>query len=111
MDARSAPNTIVKSRIGLAAGLCAAGFSIIVARLFEVMVFGASLAGAADAAPARQPMRADFVDRNGVLIARDLEVGAHRLACGRGIRSPGQARAEHHDLEQSCDDDTEAGGA
>ena len=74
MDARSAPNTIVKSRIGLAAGLCAAAFSIIVARLFEVMVFGAGVAGGADATPARQPMRADFVDRIGVLIARDLPV-------------------------------------
>src|SRR5689334_15115740 len=33
MDARSAPNTLVRSRIGLAAGLCAAAFSVIVARL------------------------------------------------------------------------------
>ena len=74
MDARSAPNTLVKSRIGLAAGLCAAAFSVIVARLFEVMVFGAGVAGGVDAVAARQPMRADFVDRNGVLIARDLPV-------------------------------------
>ena len=73
MDARSAPNAIVKSRIGLAAGLCAAAFSVIVARLVEVMVFGAGVAATADAAPI-QPMRADFVDRNGVLIARDLPV-------------------------------------
>ena len=74
MDARSWPNTIVKSRIGLAAGLCAAAFSIIVARLIEVMVFGAGLAATADAAAASQAMRADFVDRNSVLIARDLPV-------------------------------------
>lgn len=74
MDARSGPNTVVRSRIGLAAGLCAAAFSIIIARLFEVMVFGASLAVTADADTALQPMRADFVDRNGVLVARDLPV-------------------------------------
>jgi cell division protein FtsI (penicillin-binding protein 3) len=74
MDARSAPNALVKSRIGLAAGLCAAAFSVIVARLVEVMVFGASVAGVAAAEPSRPPMRADFVDRNGVLIARDLPV-------------------------------------
>jgi cell division protein FtsI (penicillin-binding protein 3) len=73
MDARSAPNTVVRGRIGLAAGLCAAAFSIIVARLVEVMVFGAGLAATADVAHV-QPMRADFVDRNGVLIARDLPV-------------------------------------
>jgi cell division protein FtsI (penicillin-binding protein 3) len=73
MDARTSPNTVVKSRIGLAAGLCAAAFSIIVARLFEVMVFGAGVAATAGAPPV-QPMRADFVDRNGVLIARDLPV-------------------------------------
>jgi len=74
MDARSGATSVVKSRIGLAAGLCAAAFSIIVARLVEVMVFGASLAVTADADAARQPMRADFVDRNGVLVARDLPV-------------------------------------
>jgi cell division protein FtsI (penicillin-binding protein 3) len=74
MDARNGPHTLVRSRIGLAAGLCAAAFGIIVVRLFEVVVFGAGLAVTADANIARQPMRADFVDRNGVLIARDLPV-------------------------------------
>jgi cell division protein FtsI/penicillin-binding protein 2 len=74
MDARSGATSVVKSRIGLAAGLCAAAFGIIVVRLVEVMVFGASLAVTADADTARQPMRADFVDRNGVLVARDLPV-------------------------------------
>jgi cell division protein FtsI (penicillin-binding protein 3) len=37
-------------------------------------VFGAGLAVTADVDAARQPMRADFVDRNGVLVARDLPV-------------------------------------
>ena len=74
MDARTAPNTVVKNRIGLAAGLCAFGFGIVILRLVHVMVFGAGLAASAAAAPDLQPMRADFVDRNGVLIARDLPV-------------------------------------
>ena len=74
MDARSGATSVVKNRIGLAAGLCAAAFSIIVARLVEVMVFGAGLAATASVDVARQPMRADFVDRNGVLVARDLPV-------------------------------------
>ena len=74
MDARTAPNAVVKNRIGLAAGLCAGAFGIVILRLVHVMVFGAGLAASADATPARQPMRADFVDRNGVLIARDLPV-------------------------------------
>src|SRR5262245_40096026 len=74
MDARPASNTIVKNRIGLAAGLCAAGFGVVILRLVHVMVFGAGLAASAGAAPPVSPMRADFVDRNGVLIARDLPV-------------------------------------
>src|SRR6185436_14964729 len=48
-------------------------FSIVAARLFEVMVFGAGLV-TADITPAASAMRADLVDRNGVLIARDLPV-------------------------------------
>jgi cell division protein FtsI (penicillin-binding protein 3) len=74
MEGRGAPNTVVRSRIGIAAGLCAAAFSIIVARLIEVTVLGAGLAAPVAETPAVQPMRADFVDRNGVLIARDLPV-------------------------------------
>jgi len=37
--------SLVRSRIGIAAGLCAAAFSVIAARLVEVMVFGAGLDG------------------------------------------------------------------
>ncbi len=66
--------SLVRSRIGIAAGLCAAAFSVIAARLVEVMVFGAGLAASLDAAPSVNPMRADLVDRNGALIARDLPV-------------------------------------
>jgi cell division protein FtsI (penicillin-binding protein 3) len=65
--------TLVRSRIVLAAVFCAAAFSVVAARLFEVMVLGAGLA-TADLTPLAHPMRADLVDRNGVLIARDLPV-------------------------------------
>jgi cell division protein FtsI (penicillin-binding protein 3) len=64
---------MVRGRIAATAALCAAAFSIVVARLFEVMVFGAGLS-TADLAPSARPMRADIVDRNGTLIARDLPV-------------------------------------
>jgi cell division protein FtsI (penicillin-binding protein 3) len=74
MDARGGPNPVVRSRIGLAAGLCAVAFGIIVIRLIELVLFGAGVAATADSQLATQPMRADFVDRNGVLIARDLPV-------------------------------------
>lgn len=65
--------SLVRSRIAVAAAFCAAAFSIVAARLVDVMVFGAAPARAYVAA-ASQPMRADLVDRNGVLIARDLPV-------------------------------------
>jgi cell division protein FtsI (penicillin-binding protein 3) len=74
MDARNGPNPIVRSRIRLAAGLCAAAFGVIVIRLIEVVLFGAGIATTAGSQPEIQPMRADFVDRNGILIARDLPV-------------------------------------
>src|SRR5258705_13115686 len=64
---------LVRSRIVVAAIACSAAFSIVAARLVEVMGFGAGLA-TADLAPAARPMRADLVDRNGVLIARHLPV-------------------------------------
>jgi cell division protein FtsI (penicillin-binding protein 3) len=74
MDARPAALSLVRSRIALAALFCAAGFSVIAARLAEVMVFGVGLAANANVAEAARPMRTDLLDRNGVLIARDLPV-------------------------------------
>jgi cell division protein FtsI (penicillin-binding protein 3) len=73
MKARPVAPSLVRSRIALAALFCATAFSIVAARLVDVMVFGAGprTAGAASIA---HPMRADLVDRNGVLIARDLPV-------------------------------------
>ena len=73
MAKRPAAPSLVRSRIALAAVFCAACFSIIAARLIDVMVFGAGVTAAPSPALAH-PMRADLVDRNGVLIARDLPV-------------------------------------
>jgi cell division protein FtsI (penicillin-binding protein 3) len=70
----SASRNVVRSRIALAALLSAAGFAIVAARLLDVMVFGAGPAVTAEAPAIAKPMRADLVDRNGVLIARDLPV-------------------------------------
>ena len=57
----------------MAAVFCVAAFSIVAARLVDVMVFGSESRPVAGAAAAH-PMRADLVDRNGILIARDLPV-------------------------------------
>src|SRR5258707_13795298 len=88
MKARPVAPLIVRSRIALAALFCATAFSIVAARLVDVMVFGAGprTAGAASIA---HPMRADLVDRNGVLIARDLPVSdltPRRRRCGTAMR-------------------------
>ena len=55
---------MVRGRIAAAAAISAGIFSIVVARLVEVMVFGAGLS-AADLAPSTRLMRADLLDRNG----------------------------------------------
>src|SRR4051812_4171435 len=65
--------SLVRNRIAFAAIFSAACFSIIAARLVDVMVLGASVTGAHVPVIAH-PMRADLVDRNGALIARDLPV-------------------------------------
>jgi cell division protein FtsI (penicillin-binding protein 3) len=71
---RSASCNVVRSRIALAALLSAAGFAILSARLVDVMVFGAAPAASAQSSVSAEPKRADLVDRDGVLIARDLPV-------------------------------------
>src|SRR5258706_1007752 len=73
MKPRPVAPSLVRSRIALAAIFCATAFSIVAARFVDVMVFGAGPRTASVAAIAH-PMRADLVDRNGVLIARDLPV-------------------------------------
>ena len=70
----AAATGLVRSRIALAAVFAAAGFSIVGARLVDVMVFGAGPAVTAGASADSETIRADLVDRNGDLIARDLPV-------------------------------------
>lgn len=73
MAKRPVQPSLVRNRIALAAIFSAVCFSVIAARLVDVMVFGATVTGVS-APVIVHPMRADLVDRNGVLIARDLPV-------------------------------------
>ncbi len=74
MRAATVPLSLVRGRIALAAVFCAAAFALIVARLVDLAAFqGVATAGSGDEAKI-VAMRADFIDRNGALIARDLPV-------------------------------------
>ncbi|MDE2473919.1 MAG: penicillin-binding protein 2, partial [Alphaproteobacteria bacterium] len=68
---REAAN-LLRGRIAIAALISAIGFSVIAARLVDVMVFGSTVRRESSVVPAVK--RADIVDRNGSLIARDLPV-------------------------------------
>ena len=65
---------LVRSRIVLAAMFCACAFAVIGARLVDVMVFGALGPTNRHVATDAPALRADMVDRNGVLLARDLPI-------------------------------------
>jgi cell division protein FtsI (penicillin-binding protein 3) len=73
MPKRPAASSLTRNRIALAALFSAVCFSIIAARLIDVMVIGAAGSGG-PVATLVHPMRADLIDRSGVLIARDLPV-------------------------------------
>ncbi len=73
MGARNVPLALVRGRIAFAAVFCAFGFALIGARLVDVTVFGSATAAVTGEAKALYA-RADLVDRNGALIARDLPV-------------------------------------
>jgi len=64
MKARPVAPSLVRSRIALAALFCATAFSIVAARLVDVMVFGAGPRTAGTASIAH-PMRAFFGDAGG----------------------------------------------
>src|SRR5690242_4877773 len=66
--------SLVRSRIAVAAFFCATMFSLIAVRLVDVMVLGGGGSRSGIAVAPAHPMRADLVDRNGALIARDLPV-------------------------------------
>lgn len=64
---------LLRGRIAVAALISAVGFSVVAARLVDVMVFSAGpVRNVSTLLPV--PERADIVDRNGALIARDLPV-------------------------------------
>ncbi len=67
------PAGLLRGRIAIAALISAVGFSVVAARLVDVMVFGAAPLRTA-AVVASHARRADLLDRNGTLIARDLPV-------------------------------------
>lgn len=73
MSARTVPVSLVRGRIALAAVFCAAAFALVVARLVDVAIIeGQPAFSPGDAKP--YVLRADLIDRNGVLIARNLPV-------------------------------------
>src|SRR5262245_27505998 len=74
MAKRPVAPSLVRSRIALAPCCCGAAFSLIAVRLIDVMVLGGGGGRGSYAVTAVHPMRADLVDRNGALIARDLPV-------------------------------------
>ena len=75
MDENSEAAQLVRSRISVAAILSAVAFAVIGARLVDLTILnGQDAPGTAQIQPATQNARADLVDRNGVLIARDLPV-------------------------------------
>lgn len=75
MGVRREPHPQVKSRIAVAAAGCALAFALVGARLVDVMVFRGGPSPVVGATSMlRHSMRADFLDRNGALIARDLPI-------------------------------------
>ncbi len=70
----SAVHRLVRSRIHVAAALISCGFAVIGMRLIDVMVIEATGPVVHHAAVASHHVRADLIDRNGVLLARDLPI-------------------------------------
>lgn len=66
--------SIHQRRIAVAAAICVAAFALLGVRLIDIAVFKGRVSGAGSADDAVKPVRADIVDRNGELLARDLPV-------------------------------------
>jgi len=82
---------IHQRRIVMAAGLCVMAFALIGIRLLDVMVLKGSVTGAVSAIAEKSlPVRADIVDRNGQLLARDLPV-SDLYATPQALRDRAQA--------------------
>jgi len=66
----------IQRRVIIAAGLCVMGFALVGLRLVDVGVLKGSATGASSASIDAAPVtRADLLDRNGMVLARDLPVG------------------------------------
>ncbi len=66
---------VIQRRIVVAAGLCVMAFALIALRLVDVGLLKGSVTGAAPVAVERvEVARADLLDRNGTVLARDLPV-------------------------------------
>src|SRR5437763_3895666 len=66
----------IQRRIVIAAGFCVMAFALIGLRLADVGILKGSVTGASSAASEQAVVtRADLLDRNGVVLARDLPVG------------------------------------
>jgi len=67
--------SIIQRRIVIAAGLCVMAFALIGLRLVDVGLLKGSVTGAApQAGEQKEVARADLLDRNGTVLARDLPV-------------------------------------
>ena len=74
MEAATSP-TVIQRRIAVAAAFCVMAFALVGVRLIDVMLLKGRVTGAASHAPADAlATRADLLDRNGELLARDLPV-------------------------------------
>ena len=74
MDAATSP-TVTQRRIAVAAAFCVMAFALVGVRLIDVMLLKGRVTGAAShTAPDALATRADLLDRNGELLARDLPV-------------------------------------
>jgi len=65
---------MIQRRIVISAGLLVMAFALIGIRLVDVMVLKGRVTGVAEIADKPLPARADLLDRNGQLLARDLPV-------------------------------------
>jgi cell division protein FtsI (penicillin-binding protein 3) len=99
----------IQRRVIIAAGLCVMGFALVGLRLVDVGVLKGGTTGASSAAIGEAPpTRADLLDRNGMVLARDLPVGdlyarphafgdkmgaAHALAAATGVSAERLERA------------------
>ena len=67
--------SLIQRRIVVAAGICVMAFALVGVRLIDLAVFKGQVTGASVvASDDTPPVRADIVDRNGELLARDLPV-------------------------------------